>query len=200
MATISIDFKKIQKIINYVINTDSPSYDDIINLLTSAGSTQEEAESWVNQFVSVMCDFLGVETNINRCFTWIKSQANLDKTSDTITEKLIGMFGALLSSTNVVTIYKNGTLYKEFAPLNIARVKFNEILITFEENKRIVSFKYRDKNYKMDFLNAPQKLKELYIAKLVLNGNTIPEDLKEYFNPNINLSDLVITLDCFNSS
>ena len=59
----------------------------------------------------------------------------------------------------------------------------------------MVSFKYRDKNYKMDFLNAPQKLKELYIAKLGLNGNTIPEDLKEYFNPNINLSDLVITLD-----
>ena len=123
MATINITFEKIQGIIDYVVATDSPSYEGVINLLMDAGFTQENAESWVNQFTQVMCNFLGFETNINRCFTWIKSQANLGKTPDTITEQLIGMFGTLLSTTDVVIIYKDGVLYKEFSPYNETRAE-----------------------------------------------------------------------------
>jgi hypothetical protein len=122
-TNINIDFEKIQVIIDYVIDTDIPTHDSVINLLLEANFTQENAENWVNQFTQVMCNFLGFEVDINNCFTWIKSQANLGKTSDIITEQLIGMFGTLLSTTNVVIIYKDGVLYKEFSPYNETRAE-----------------------------------------------------------------------------
>jgi len=195
MAVININFEKIQLAIEYIMNAETPNKQDIISSLIQSGFTQEEAENWINQFVQVMCNFLGFEVDMNNCFNWVKNQAKLGKTSDIITEQLIGMFGTLLSTTNVVIIYRNGVLYKEFAPLNIAKIEFNKVLITFEENKRVARFQYRDTEYKLDFENSPLKLKQLYIAKLVLNGNNIPEDLKQYYSSAINIDDLNIEFD-----
>jgi hypothetical protein len=51
----------------------------------------------------------------------------------------------------------------------------------------------------MKFEDTPQKFKDLYLVKLVLNGNAIPTDLenlvKDSTNINIKLNDLNINLD-----
>jgi hypothetical protein len=161
--------------------------------------TQEEAEDWVKRFIQVISEFLGTEQNIDSCISWIKNQSKIGKDVNIITDQVIGMFGSILSNANVVTVYKNGKLYKEFAPLNIARVNFKNISVTFNEYQRIIQFKYRDKNYTMKFEDTPQKFKDLYLVKLVLNGNAIPTDLenlvKDSTNINIKLNDLNINLD-----
>ena len=212
-TNINIDFEKIQVVIDYIVNTDVITYDDIIKILVNKNPlrkifsrrpsigmfTQEEAEDWVKRFIQVISEFLGTELNIDSYISWIKNQSKIGKDVNIITDQVIGMFGSILSNANVVTVYKNGKLYKEFAPLNIARINFKNISVTFNEYQRIIQFKYRDKNYTMKFEDTPQKFKDLYLVKLVLNGNAIPTDLenlvKDSTNINIKLNDLNINLD-----
>ena len=136
-TNINIDFEKIQVVIDYIVNTDVITYDDIIKILVNKNPlrkifsrrpsigmfTQEEAEDWVKRFIQVISEFLGTEQNIDSCISWIKNQSKIGKDVNIITDQVIGMFGSILSNANVVTVYKNGKLVSYYESGNFIEYK-----------------------------------------------------------------------------
>ena len=75
------------------------------------------------------------------------------------------------------------------------RIPFPRIFVNQVRDKLEIVFPYRDKWYRLDWEKVPNKFKELYIAKLRLNGFPIPDRLKEYSISVINIEDLEIEID-----
>jgi len=74
-------------------------------------------------------------------------------------------------------------------------VPFHKIHVNTTPNGKEIVFKYEDKFYRMDWANVPDKFKQLYVAKLKLEGIAVPEDLASYDVGTFDLSDTNIELD-----
>lgn len=195
MDNVRIDFEKVSGIVNYIIQADTPDRTTMVQTLVEQGFTEEWVNGWIDQFATALCDFLGVEYNENQCYNWVKTQSNLGKSADDITEQLIGVLGNNLSTSNIVTIYKNDKLYKEFVPLNIARINLHDIMVTLENDILYVIFTYHNNEYKIPLQNTPLKYKQLFKAKCILCDQPIPDYLNDIDVSNVDLTDLIITFN-----
>ena len=107
-----IDFEKIQDVVQYLIDNPTSSYEVVVGLLEELGFEESSARYWLDMFIWAMSRFLVTEATLESCIDWICKQSSSGRSSEQITELLIGMFSFAVEDTNIVVV-KDGEVYKE---------------------------------------------------------------------------------------
>ena len=114
-----IDFELIKGMVDYLNNNQFCTQEEIFSLLQSQGFSEEWANQWLSIFIDAVAEFTLVENIFDNCKTWVVNQFNDGKTSEQITEMLIGM----LAFTDIIKIdivvYKENMPYKQVCNVGV---------------------------------------------------------------------------------
>ena len=107
-----IDYELIKATIDEFAQADA-TRDDVVTFITSKGFSEERANWWIDLFIDAVAEFTLQPNSFDNCKTWVKGQLDDGKSSDKITEMLIGMLAFTdIIKTNIV-VYKDNMPYKQ---------------------------------------------------------------------------------------
>ena len=107
-----IDYELIKSTIDEFAQADA-TRDDVVSFITSKGFSTERANMWIDLFVDAVAEFTLQSNSFDNCKTWVKGQLDDGKSSDKVTEMLIGMLAFTnIIKTNIV-VYKDNIPYKQ---------------------------------------------------------------------------------------
>jgi len=107
-----IDYELIKSTIDEFAQADA-TRGDIVSFLTSKGFSDERANWWIDLFIDAVAEFTLQPNSFDNCKSWVEGQLDDGKSSDKVTEMLIGMLVFTdIIKTNIV-VYKDNLPYKQ---------------------------------------------------------------------------------------
>jgi len=107
-----IDYELIKSTIDEFAQADA-TRDDVVSFITSKGFSDERANWWIDLFIDTVAEFTLQSNSFDNCKTWVKGQLDDGKSSDKVTEMLIGMLAFTdIIKTNIV-VYRDNLPYKQ---------------------------------------------------------------------------------------
>ena len=107
-----ISYELIKSVIDTFAQADT-TRDDVVSFLVSKGFSEERANWWIDLFIDAVAEFTLQPNSFDNCKSWVKGQLDDGKSSDKVTEMLIGMLAfADIVKANIV-VYKDNLPYKQ---------------------------------------------------------------------------------------
>ena len=185
------------------------SYDDCTQAASDgSAATLDESQWWMDKYISMVCEQHSIDhTYDNFRQKVINAKDSLNETKEDTIKLLISVITPQWNSTEDLTIYRNGQLYRQYEehivdltqkPSGVQTVHFVQCHITERSGQKKVVVTINRWSWEFDFSDMPDTYKRCYVTQLKFQNQSIPPDLSGYNNATFDTADLIFDVNLDN--